>query len=311
MRKLLFVVLTSAGLVSVVSTAGAAPPGSNSTVVSVSGGAYGAWAEVRSDIPDLDTLDVPALLEAAAAEDEDAAAAALESAGIDPAAPQESAAEATGAEAVLFSNGPTPEVVLPPGGGGPFTDSLADFDVDGEILTGLLEVLTEGAVGPDGFAHSDATVAELDVFELLFADLIATSCDADLGGTTGATTLINAGGIISGPFPENPAPNTPSPFNIDVTFPVSPGVTLTVQYLTLLNEQFTNGNELTVNGMHTTLEILLDVEGEGTFELLGVEGIMSQSRCGVVPGQLPAPVGPLGPAPTSGGPVAASPTFTG
>jgi hypothetical protein len=287
----------------------ALPSGAQVTteVSEVSGGAFGAVAEIRSDLV---VLPAPSTIEALvqAAYDEDAAAATTALAETDL---QEAPGEGG---TVVISAGPAPEVELPAEGGGPFTDSLATFEVDGGQIAGLAEVSTEGELGTSGFAASSATLAELDVLGILGAELVSTECSADLDETVGSTSLLNAGGIISGAFPDDPAPNTPSPFNTNTTIPVGiDGTTITVEYQTTLNEQVSDGTELIVNGLHVFLSIRVDPEGAGVGDpelvLLEVEGIASQSRCGVVEADIPPDPGPVDPTPS--GPVPGSPSFAG
>lgn len=276
-------------------------------VVEVSGGAYGAFVEVRSDLlAPPSPPAIQALVEAAADEEAEDAAAALATTDLD-------ALAGAPAEAVVADAGPVPEVVLSPEGGGPFTDSVASVDVDGLPVATVGEVETEGALGPEGFARSAASLAEVDVLGLFGAELVETECSADLEGVSGSTALTGAGGIISGAFPDDPAPNTPSPFNLDVTFPIdADGTTLTAQYVTLLNEQVEDAASITVNGMHSFLSLRIDPEGPGVGDpelvLFELESIFSQSRCGVVAADIEAPPGePTPPV----GPVPATPTFTG
>jgi hypothetical protein len=278
-------------------------------VVEVSGGAYGAFVEVSSDL--LVPPSPPAIndiIEAAANEQADQAATALESTDLTALAP------GAPAEAVLADAGPVPVVTLPADGGGPFTDSAMTVDVDGLTVAGAGEVSTEGALGTSGFATSSASLAEINVLSLYGAETVETECNADLSGVSGSTTLTNAGGIISGAFPDEPAPNTLSPFTLDTTFPIDiDGTTLTVQYQTVLNEQTTTADSITVNGMHTLLSIRVDPEGAsaGDPELVvfELESTFGQSECGAVAADVVVP--PTTEPPTGAGPVTATPPFTG
>jgi hypothetical protein len=267
----------------------------------VSGGAYAAFVEVRSDLLVLPSPSaIQAMVQAAADEEPRQAAAALADTDLEAVASAPS-------EAVLAGVGPVPEVVLPPTGGGPFTDDVASVDVDGLPVASVGEVETEGAIGAGGFARSAATLADLDVLGLFGADLVETTCAADLDGVSGTTALTGAGGIVSGAFPDDPAPNTLSPFNIDITIPILPdGTTLTAVYRTILNEQVTTPDSITVNGMHTLLSLRADPEGPDAGDpelvLIELESIFSQASCGAVAAEVVEP-------PT--GPVPATPSFTG
>ena len=291
----------------------AAPSGGQAPateVVEVSGGAFGAFAEVRSDllgpVPLPSPVVLEALIDAAEAGDAPAAEAALADVGVD----DPTAVEAgPSTEAVLAGAGPVPEVILPAEGGGPFSDSVATIDLDGSPIADFTEVETEGALGPDGFASALSTVAQADLLGLLGGELVSTDCIADLDGAVGSTELVDAGGIISGPFDPSPAPNTPAAFSLDVTFPVdADGTTLTIEYFTILNEQIDDGVELTVNGMHTLLSVRVDPEGPGVGDdeliVFELESIFAQSRCGVVGADVevvPPPTGPIPAAPTFAG----------
>jgi hypothetical protein len=307
-KRLLFLSLAAAVLAVAVAATPSGGQAPTPVVEEVSGGAYGIFGEARSDllVPPSPPA-IRALVQAAADEDAAAASAGLTSVGADPAAASASVAP----EAVVADVGPIPEVTLPPEGGGPISDSASSIDFDGVLVGDSADVTTEGALGPDGFAAATAALSDYDLLGLLGGGAILTECLADLDGTAGTTELIDAGGIISGPFETNPAPNTPSPFNVDITFPVdADGTTLTVQYLTTLNEQITNGTELTVNGLHTFLSVRVDPEGPGVGDaelvIFEIEAIASQSRCGVVEGVVD-PIDPVDPV----GPIPGDPSFAG
>jgi hypothetical protein len=134
------------------------------------------------------------------------------------------------------SFGPEPSVTLPPEGGS-VSEELADVDetVGGlELSAGLLRTSAEGEVGPDGFATAEATVSdlELDILEVashenvaalqeeiggpfFSAEAITATCEADLDGVSGSTSLVNVtafGEDLSG----EPEPNTPiGPIDVD------------------------------------------------------------------------------------------------
>jgi hypothetical protein len=157
-----------------------------------------------------------------------------------------------------ISAGPVPSVTLPSNGGGPFTASLASANVPPVISTGLLEVRTQGATGPSGFAESSATVATVNVLSGgVTADAVQSQCRADTTGATGSTTIVN-GQALGIPIAANPGPNT-----VIVVGGVG-SITL--------NEQIKGpGNSITVNAVHIRLNALA-----GT---LTGDVIIAQSRC--------------------------------
>jgi nuclear receptor co-repressor 1 len=87
---------------------------------------------------------------------------------------------------------PTPSVSLPPGGGNS-TNSLANVNVPGVVSTGVLNVGTQGATGPGGFASSTASVADPNVLGgTATALLVQSECLSDQSGSTGSSTLVGA-----------------------------------------------------------------------------------------------------------------------
>jgi hypothetical protein len=185
--------------------------------------------------------------------------------------------------------GPTPTVTMtsPPGGLGPFTQSLASVNASPVLTAGLLQVRTEGGnLGShSGFAQSSASVANVNVGAgALTASLISSQCKSNGDGSTGSSSLAN---VNTGPalgnisIPVNAAPNTV----INV-----PGVgSITV------NEQIrpTNGpgdTSIIVRAIHIRLL-------GGPLQTIGTgDIIISESRCGAKgPDVVPvAPIGLLG-----------------
>lgn len=181
--------------------------------------------------------------------------------------------------------GPAPIVTLPPEGGGPITDSLADVDVDdlGIFTVAALEVSTEGALGTAGNARSSSSALGLYLGGLT-ADEASSTCEATSAGATADTTIIGLAGFEDEPIdvPEHPAPNTALTSaeipNLDV------GVTV------FLNEQ-----ELVTDatGSHVVVTALR-IESVSESDILG-DLYVGRSECGV----------------TTVAPVIVEPTFTG
>ena len=228
---------------------------------------------------------------------------------------------ATGQIDESLSFGPTPSVTLPPEGG-VVTDSIANLEEFSQpsqlvVLTAaLVETSAEGALGPDGFATAETTVAdlvlanveveavgvlqELEEEDILVAEAITATCSADLDGVSGSTTLVHAaalGGLFEGgiAFEEEPAPNT------TVALPsIDPPLALTGAIT--LNRQVQNADgSLSVTALVIDIELQLFDDEELVFsQRLTVE--IGPATCGVVEGEEPPP------APQ---PVAAQPRFTG
>lgn len=172
-------------------------------------------------------------------------------------------------------SGPAPSVDLPPGGGGPITDDLVSVDVPGVLSTGVLEVSTEGAPGPDGFLRSSASVVTLQLAGgAITVDLVKSECRADSSGTTGSATIQNLR-IAGAPVASvDPPPNT--------TIEVPAVGTL------ILNEQTggsAGGGPFTVNAIH--LRLNSGVLGTGDI-------IVAQSRCQTIGPDVVIPVGAVG-----------------
>ncbi|HVL50183.1 MAG TPA: choice-of-anchor P family protein, partial [Actinomycetota bacterium] len=110
---------------------------------------------------------------------------------------------------------PTPSVTLPPGGGGPFTATALPIVIPGVLSVAVLDVLTEGGnLGAhEGFAHSEADVADVVVGSLLGPNLqiqaVHSECLSNGDGSSGLTRLVGVAGAAG--FPELPAPNSVVP----------------------------------------------------------------------------------------------------
>ena len=218
--------------------------------------------------------------------------------------------------------GPTPSVTLPPEGGA-VTDSIAnveEFSQPSQIVVltaALVETSAEGALGPDGFATAETTVADLaltnvpenlpDVEEvgvlqeegdIVVAEAITATCSADLDGVSGSTTLVNAtlfGGELGIALEEEPAPNTTVPLpSVDPPLAFTGAITL--------NRQVQNADgSLSVTALVIDIELQqFDGEELVSSERLTVE--IGPATCGVVESE-EAPPAPQ--------PVAAEPRFTG
>ena len=160
-------------------------------------------------------------------------------------------------------SGPLPSVTLPSSGGGPFTAStlFSAAPADGSILqTGLLQVRTEGALGPAGFAASSASANNVSAFEgRITATAAESECRSEASDQSAGTTIVD-GQADGHELPANPPPNTVMNF---------PGLEL------ILNEQDVGAvpgeNAVTVNAMH--IRVMPPI-GSG-------DVIISQSRCRV------------------------------
>jgi hypothetical protein len=194
--------------------------------------------------------------------------------------------------AVDIDIAPQPEVVLPPEGGGPFTDSVANFVVDfpDPILDGFVEsfdVSTEGALGSGGFARSSAEGVGVALSGIDAAS-ITSSCESTLAGSTGDAELVDfeiGGEAVDG----SPEPNTVLD---DSDIPtLGDDVTIT------LNAQET----VEIDGIETFVVTAIRVEAApgGTSPTDGIFEV-AQSRCGVLPGTATPAV-----------PTVVTPTFTG
>jgi len=157
---------------------------------------------------------------------------------------------------------PSPEVVLPSTGGGPFHQTLASVNVANLVTTGVLNADTQGSTS-NTTVHSTAEVDNLAVSPvLLTADAVVSSCDINGAPATGSSTLTNAtlGGVN--------LVNLPTP-NLMITIP---GVGYVV-----LNEQLADTTPgmvgLTVNAIHVVLNPLLP--------FLRQDITIAQSRCSV------------------------------
>jgi hypothetical protein len=186
--------LVAGGLVA----AAAAPSGGQTQeVVEVRGDAYGIFVEVQTDITGGDELPFGDLIAAANDGDQARIESLLEGAGVD----LESVASQPNPQGTIsLTFGPTPEVTLPPEGGS-FSDSELDINLLDLLLIGIAEVSTEGELGPNGFAQSDATLTRFSVPEIFGIEVLNANCNADLEGVSGGTNILN-GDSIAGELPE-------------------------------------------------------------------------------------------------------------
>jgi hypothetical protein len=156
---------------------------------------------------------------------------------------------------LTVSSPPTPSVTLPPGGGGPFTSSLATVGMPGVLSFDTLKVSTQGGSGSAISADSSADVAKANIMiGGVTAETVHSQCSAKLSSTSGSSKV--AGLMING----KAVSATGS--RVDI-----PGVgTL------FLNEQTTSpSGVLTVNAMHLVMGGRV-----GTGDI-----VVAQSRCGI------------------------------
>ncbi len=182
-----------------------------------------------------------------------AAAATVGTAGLAAPAGAEGEGEATGIEALLnlpviggVGIPPTPFVSNPPGG----SEEAIGLDVPGAAAA---DVLTAASGPSPNGSQSAASVAGLDALSAVplaatTADLLASSCD----GNTGGTTVLNA-----------------SVLGIPVSVPVPPNTGLSVPAVAtaMVNEQTPSDNGITVRAVHIALPVL------------GGEMILAESVC--------------------------------
>jgi hypothetical protein len=231
------------------------------------------------------------------------------------------------AQLLDVSFGPEPSVALPPEGGS-VSDEVVDLEeeLDGLTLSAaLVEVAAEGELGPDGFATAETSVADLaleaDVRlvtevatavqvvepkpQLISVETITGTCEADLDGVSGSTSLVNAN-VFGEDLSGEPEPNTPfGPIafggasvsgtlnhqveNADGSLSVTPLVLEVVAPV--------NGND----GPPVAVENDHDGDGDVVFTLR-----VGPATCGVVEGEQPADGEP-----TPAQPVVVTPVFTG
>lgn len=202
---------------------------------------------------------------------------------------------AFGASGVVTRDGststlaPTPSVVLPPGGGGPFTARAASASLRRSLLTGELVVSTQGdtAISHTRTVRSSARVVDVSLLDgRITADAVSTSCLSNGDGSSGSTTLT---GLNPPQVPPTPAPNTV--------------VTLSGIGTVTYNEQVEVntpgvGTSIVVNGIHVRLSGTL-----GTGEI-----VLAQSRCAANGPDVLRPSPPPPPSPSSS--VSSSPSPT-
>ena len=258
------------------------------TVAAVSGRAFGAEATVGIETePPFGADGVEQLVEAVRDGDSETVAALLDDVGV-------ALGDVTAEAFVTETVGPVPEVVLPPEGGGPFTDSLAalDLTIDGTTvpIVGALEVLTEGALGEQGNAHSSAVLTDVspegsnELFAVV-ADSITVDCSADLGAVVGTTTIL--GGEAGDPIPESPAPNT---ILLDANETISvPGGSISLSAFVIANEQTVGDRSIAVNGVRQTSLLTATPTGGAPVPILQSDATYGHVECGIIPGAVIEP----------------------
>jgi hypothetical protein len=281
--------LVAGGLV-----AAAATPSGGQTqeVVEVRGDAYGIFVEVQTDITGGNELPFGELIEAANDGDQARIESLLEGAGVDP---ESVASQPNPQGTISLTFGPTPEVTLPPEGGS-LSDEESSINLFDLLLIGLAEVSTEGELGPNGFAQSDANLTRFSVPEVFSIQELNANCNADLGGVSGDTTILN-GDSIAGELPDNPAPNE---VFVDESGSIGP---FGFEILAVLNEQESDPDDISVNGAHVTASLTFFPKEGDPILLIGVEMIASHVSCGLTAVEIPPPP-PVRP-------VQAQPRFTG
>ncbi len=170
---------------------------------------------------------------------------------------------------IAVTSGPTPVVALPANGqgGGPFTDNLAEVDLPDALLAQVLQVSTEGALGPAGFVESSADVANVRIgpedAPAVEATAVHSECRSESTGSTGTASLASLeiggeGGALE------PPPNT--------VIPIPGGEVRLNEQITSSQRGTEEGNtSITVNAIHVVFDNPL-VTGDI---------IISQSRCEV------------------------------
>jgi hypothetical protein len=137
---------------------------------------------------------------------------------------------------------PVPFVELPPGGEAGLPGGI---DVPGLASADVLSVASN-AIGEDG-AESSAEVVGLSALPGVAdvaADLITSACVSDPAGAEGDATIV--GGSAAGtPLDVTPAPNTA------IDLPAVGSITL--------NEQSTEGSQITVRAIHVVVDTALGV----------------------------------------------------
>ncbi|MGH9049297.1 MAG: choice-of-anchor P family protein, partial [Acidimicrobiia bacterium] len=179
--------------------------------------------------------------------------------------------------------GPEPSVTLPPEGGS-VSEQVLNVDEEVGVIGLTAAVLTaaaEGALGPDGFATAESTVADVALFEdlipildvgaqqfedpFLAAELISATCSADLSGVTGSTSLVGAS-VLGESLEVEPEPNT----EFEIPIPSGSSISGT------LNRQVENPDgSLSVTAIVLEIDLLGLVSG--TLEI-------GPATCGVVEG---------------------------
>ena len=201
--------------------------------------------------------------------------------------------------------GPEPSVTLPSEGGS-VSEQVLGVDESVVLLSltaAVLRTSAEGALGPQGFATAETTVADIELAEvvapreagvqqltepILAAEAITATCAADLTGVSGSTTLVGAS-VLGTALDAEPDPNTE--LEVVSSDLATVGVTL--------NRQVQNSD-----GSLSVTALVLEINvGEGL--ITGTLEI-GPATCGVVEGEVPSPA----PAPVPA-PVSAQVRFTG
>lgn len=158
---------------------------------------------------------------------------------------------------------PTPSVTLPPGGSPPLTyKSTAPVFLPPLLTTGVINVATEGALGPNGFAKAGNEVHGISIAGgALQIDEVGSECRSDASGSTAHTAI----GNIESQGRKLVVADAPN------TRVVVPGVGVLH-----LNEQKVTGSgastSITVNALRLEVSVL---------GLAGAEVVLGHAVCGV------------------------------
>jgi hypothetical protein len=144
---------------------------------------------------------------------------------------------------IPVTSGPLPTVTLPSSGSAPLTNTLLSITVPNVLSAGVMNVSTQGTLGPSGSSQSSAETANAVVNGLLSASVLRSSCKSGTNGSTGSASAVNlaiAGNpVINGAL----TPNT--------TIPV-PGIGKVILDEQIVSNSATSSS-IDVNTVHVVL----------------------------------------------------------